>query len=270
MKRALCILSLLLTAGYIRAGEINLSYKFQPGQVFKYQSLSSMRMTTKVGNQARTMLTKTTLLTTQKIDSIIEDTIIVLSLKIDKIEIETKPQVPISGIGEVEGKEVNLRITKSGKVLKMEGAEKLSIMGQPGEKTLEGYIKAFFDFLPDHPVKPKDVWEKKVEDEEGSLKGKYTLIGFEKKDGIKCAKIKAEQELVQEQTQEQMGNKIHTKIEGKSKGEIYFGVEKDILIYRTVMFSLEGEQEISGKSLPQPMTLPIYIDQTQEIKLLPE
>lgn len=263
-------LLLLLFAGHLISGEINLSYKFQPGQVFKYQSISLMRMTTRVGNQARTMRTKTTLLTSQRVDSIIEDSIIVLSLKIDKIEIETKPEIPISGIGEIQGKEVKLRITESGKVLKMEGAEQLSMMGQPGEKTLEGYIKSFFDFLPDHPVKPKDIWEKKVEDEEGTLKGRYTLTGFEEREGIKCAKIKAEQELMQEQTQEQMGNKIHTKIKGKSKGEIYFGVGKSILIYRTITFSLEGEQEISRPSVPEPMTLPIYIDQAQEIKLLPE
>lgn len=270
MRKVIYTSTLLIFAGFLNAEPIDLSYDFQPGQVFKYQFSSFMRTTIEVGGEARTIETKTNLFTTQKVDSIVEDSIIVLSLTVDKIELEVRPETPISGIEEIEGKEVKLRITESGEILETEGADQIQIMGQPGEQILDGYLKGFFEFLPDKPVKLKDTWEKKREDEEGSLTGKYTLIGMEEKEGYKCAKIKLEQELVQEQTQEEMENEIHTKITGKAKGEIYWGITKKALIYRTIAFSLEGTQGISGPQLAEPVSLPLYMDQTQEIKLLPE
>jgi len=67
---------------------------------------------------------------------------------------------------------------------------------------------------------------------------------------------------------EQQGMKSKIKITGEGKSSIFFDIEEGIIVESKGKASLEGEQEISGTMFPEPISVPIYIDEDTYITLI--
>lgn len=242
---------------------VMLQFKFVPGDTMAYKQTTSATMTTQVQGMANSI----DFSTETKLSYIVQDTGEITVLKIIYNDISGNRKmgeevVSIKEIEELKGKTITLSLTREGKVSKIEGLEGIDYFRKSTEKP-EQQFEGQFEFVPNKVVKIGDTWTK--ESEEG--KTTYTLKGFETKEGIDCAIISEESKDSITKPIDQQGITGKINLHGTSKGDIWFAIKEGKLLSSKTSTGLEGEQEIKMASMSEPMKIPLYIDQTREIKI---
>ncbi|MCK4307796.1 hypothetical protein KAW50_06200 [candidate division WOR-3 bacterium] len=244
--------------------EVWLGFKFVPGKSVSYKQTQKTVTTIEAEEFVQTINSNTEIHTTQTV----EDTGETISLRISfddvvgtmRVESEMKR---IKALDKLKGKVVSLKLSRSGKIIQLKGLEGMGYFRESGEKPERQFEEAF-SFLPNKIVKIGESWTREYE---GKI-ATYTLKGFEKKNGTTCAKIEVRSKIETTKTTEQQRMKGKIRITGKGKGEIFFDVNEGIVIESRSSASLEGEQEVSGPTLPEPINVPIYIDQETHTTLI--
>jgi hypothetical protein len=237
-----------------------LSLKFIPGESKVYKQTVNTVTTVEAMGATQTVNSAMDI----KLTETVEDTVKFIKLKMGFSDVSATTRVgteviPLKEVEELEGKTVNIKLSKDGKLIETKGFEGLGYFEKEGKPKFED----FFGFLPQGKVSVGDKWTKESEGE----KTTYILKGFEEKGGFTCARISMEKEIEKTRNTKEKGMTVKINLKGKAKGEILFAINEGMIIDVKSSASLEGEQEISG--LQKPMTLPLYIDQTSHIKFLP-
>jgi hypothetical protein len=191
----------------------------------------------------------------------VEDTGEVIALKINYDDVSGTAKIgsqlrPIKELDELKGKEVLLKLSKDGEIKELKGLEDVEYFKKSGESPVEQFEEEF-SFLPNKIIKIGESWIKEFK----TQKVTYTLVRIEKRKEFVCARIKTKHEVETTKTEFQQGIKANVKIKGSGKGELFFDIQKGILIEQKYSLSLEGEQEVSGGMISESMSMPIYIDQ---------
>ncbi len=243
-----------------------LGFKFVPGKSVSYKQTQKTVTTIEAEEFVQTINSNTEIHTTQTV----EDTGETISLRVSfddvvgtmRVESEMKR---VKALDKLKGKVVSLKLSRDGKIIQLKGLEGMGYFRESGEKP-ERQFEEVFSFLPNKIVKIGESWTREYEDKIAT----YTLKGFEffEKNGTTCAKIEVQSKIETTKTTEQQRMKGKIRITGKGKGEIFFDVNKGIVIESRSSASLEGEQEVSGPTLPEPINVPIYIDQETHTTLI--
>ncbi|MCK4353355.1 hypothetical protein KAW65_08125 [candidate division WOR-3 bacterium] len=241
-----------------------LGFKFVPGKSLTYKQTINTYTAMEIKGMVQEVNSITEIQTTQTVEDTVDN--IKLEISFDDISSTTRvgaQLIPVKEAEELKGKVVSLKLSKEGKLIELKGLEDIDYFKKSGEKP-ERQFEGLFSFLPNKVTKIGENWQKEFEEE----KCTYTLQGFEQKDGFDCAKIAVKKEIEQTKDIEQKGMKIKMNIKGEEKGTIFFALKEGIIIESKATTSLEGEQELSGAGLPEPITVPIYIDQDTHTKLI--
>jgi hypothetical protein len=251
-----------------RGGEL-FRYQLNKGQSLNYESSTNIKTTLEIKGKIQATQTKIYLRTNQLV--VDADSLLRLSIVIDSTAIVNSVNgqpSPLPNPDVIKGKTWSLTIDRQGKVIAAQGLEDVKLYGESGGDLALQYQK-ILNFLPERSLKTGDRWQKLDTEEGDTTVCHYTLVGFETKSGMRCAKIKVESAVTEKRTGEQMGGTIRLDMKGTGKGQIYFAVKEGMLVSYEQHFSIEGTSEISGPMLPQPMKFPIYSDQDEMMKLVP-
>ena len=244
--------------------EAYLGFKFVPGKSVRYKQTQKTATTIEAKEIAQTINFNTEIRTTQTV----EDTGEAISLRISFDDVVGTMRVsdkiePVKALDELKGIIVSFKLSRDGKISQLKGLEGIDYFRKSGEKP-EHLFEEEFSFLPNKVVRIGESWTKKFEDKTAT----YTLKGFEERNGRTCAMIEVKSEIETIKFTEQQGMKSKIKITGEGKSSIFFDIEEGIIVESKGKASLEGEQEISGTMFPEPISVPIYIDEDTYITLI--
>ena len=188
-----------------------------------------------------------------------------LSFSIEKVDgtVSTVQGMrPLSGLDEVIGKDVEIKIGKDGKVLYVGKLEDVS-----GVSDIARQVAELFLFIPSKAVKIGEVWTKTFE-REGS-KGDYTftlkdvkLIGSKE-----IGRIEEKGIIKVDKKQDMMGMTADVHLSGKEKSEVSVEIARGLPVEKKISLGLEGTSTISGGTIPGTMEMKMYIDNTVTIKM---
>jgi len=188
-----------------------------------------------------------------------------LSFSIEKVDgtVSTVQGMrPLSGLDEVIGKDVEIKIGKDGKVLYVGKLEDVS-----GVSDIARQVAELFLFIPSKAVKIGEVWTKTFE-REGS-KGDYTFILKDvKRIGSKEIGSIEEKGIIKvDKKQDMMGVTADVHLSGKEKSEVSVEIARGLPVEKKISLGLEGISTISGGTIPGTMEMKMYIDNTVTIKM---
>jgi hypothetical protein len=174
----------------------------------------------------------------------------------------------------VNGKDFEMSLTPKGKEFDITGTESIQYEIRPGEKqSAAAGFKAMFPDLPDKPVEIGDTWTTSdtVTEKTGSgeiiiiLNSVNRLDGFEKIDGVDCARIAAMTTGTITGTGKQQGMDLVTKggIEGE---DIWYFAYKDGVFIKLISSGL-ARSTITATG-PQNMVIPTTREYQMEITLV--
>ena len=190
-----------------------------------------------------------------------------LTITIDTLGQTTNSPMGNSGgaIAGLKGKACNITISPEGKPVDISESAGLvySIEGG-GESNLSQMMGDFFPILPSKPVSAGEVWNltDSVITQSSAMSMKVVdstlnkLEGFEKADGIECARISTQHSGMWTMAVQSQGMEIFIKGPFTGTSECLFAVKEGYFIRNTSSSKMTGELEITS----QGMSLPIVIE----------
>jgi len=249
------------------AGATKITYVYQQGKQYKYQSDTKIVQDLDINGQSM-QVNVTMNLACEVKGSGKQGENLGIAVKIDSMAaLIDSPQGSNGGpVQEVKDKSFNIVITPSGKAVDLSGAAKIEYNSGNGQSNLSQQFIDFFPALPAGPVKPGDTWT--VNDTINTKsagdtlympqKTDYKFEGTEVVDGVECAKITAALSGTRKMVTQSGGMEIH--INGPFTGtmELLIGVKDGCLVKETVATKMTGTMELpdqGGISFPDVMTV---------------
>jgi len=176
--------------------------------------------------------------------------------------------------GAFEGKTINMKMNKRGKVIEYEGDK---IDNTPED--MKQYFNRSTEF-PEKPLKIGESWDDNKTNEVpmpgGAMKmietrnTKYTLDGIEKVNNIECAKISFTSKIDQKLQKGEGADKAPTQFDqsgkGEAKGTYYFGLKKGRIVKSDATLDMSTTMTISQKDKKQSASQ--KVSQTTSIELI--
>lgn len=242
---------------------VTLQFKFIPEDTTTYSQTVNMVMTMEVQGMAQ----EVNYTMDSKVSHIVQDTGEITKIKVVFDDISGTTKIgeeikPIKEAEELKGKSVIINLSRDGTIKEIEGLNEISYFRKTADKP-ERQFESEFGFLPNKAVKIGDTWVKKSDEE----KTTYTLKKFETKDGVDCAVISEEGEVNINKSVDNAGVTGTITLKGTSKGDIWFALKEGKFFMSKISASLEGEQEVKVPTMTETMKIPVYIDQTREVKI---
>jgi hypothetical protein len=258
-------------AGTAAAAAVTLEYKMPTGQVLRYESREDSRQIMDVMGQ----VVETTSVSTSKFSfqgKGRQDKDFILAVTIDDItaSVNTMQGDMSPDMKPVIGKGFDMVLSPLGIEIDVSGAKALTYSSPDGVRNLSAGFKVFFPDLPGKRVNVGDSWPSRyaIEEQSDSLDLRIdidsvnTLEGFEKIDGMDCARISSKLSGVISGTGSQQGMDLH--FSGKLTGTDtwYFAVKEGLYIKSKGESSSDIAIEAAG------MTIPMTQSQTTEVKFV--
>jgi hypothetical protein len=272
MKRLFAVWIIVLLAGCaqkpsvltIPTRSIWLGLKFLPGKSTTYKQTTNISTTIEAEGFSQTINTAIEMQTTETVEDTGDVTIVKVSF--DNVIGTVRTGSQLKSIDELDGLQgvtASLKLSRDGKITEVKGFENVDYFKKSGEDPAQQFEESF-GFLPNKTTKVGEMWTREFDE----IKATYTLKGFEKKGDSDCAKIAVLQAIKTTRNGAEKGMKTRLEIEGTGKGTVWVDIERGVVIESEIKISLEGNQEISGRMAPEPMTMPIYIDQDSHRKIV--
>ncbi|MDQ7822095.1 MAG: DUF6263 family protein [Candidatus Eremiobacteraeota bacterium] len=254
---------------------VNLEYRLPKDDLSKYKiSTSSTINTTASDGKNSTMKTTTDAEISQKVKDVSKTGDLVLDVTYNnvKITLERDGKTQTMPTGALDGKTVNMKMSKKGKLLEVEGEE---IDSGGGMKQLSQMNAVF----PDKPVKIGDTWEntdtsdiplgapelKMVQ----KVTSKYTFQSIEKMNNIECAKVTVAATLNQEVQKGKDVDKLPVKIDGKGEGKVdgtfYFGITKGKVVKAEMIMDMDNTMNIQQKAKKASTSTKVKMNMSMEL-----
>lgn len=191
-----------------------------------------------------------------------------MTLNVDAPGMETNPD--LSGL---KGKSFNMTLSQDGKEFDLSDAKNLSYEVSGESQSIETEFQMIFPKLPEKPVKIGDTWPTKdvvVERSSGSeitmnFNNVNTLEGFEKINGINCAKITMVSAGTRKGNQSAQGMDLMHEGTVKGTSVIYFAIDGGYFVKYVSEGSQTGIINISGM---QDMSIAVSAKIITEIRLV--
>ncbi len=190
------VLALAVAAGCTKqeAGKV-LSFKFKSGETLKYHTTMDMKSTM----MGQSFPMKMDLEQTHTVREILPTGSARIEQRFDKVGMTSEgPMGTLLGTvaKQMEGQSFQIVTSPAGKVESVSGLNELGGMSQSG-MDVDQMASQFYSPLPENPVKPGDSWsqDRTIPIASGGanlsnhITTKYTLLGYEQKNGATCAKI---------------------------------------------------------------------------------
>jgi hypothetical protein len=246
------------------AATVVLEYKMPAGRALTYQSKSEEAQVMEV--QGQSMDTQTTNASTFTFKAKgPKDKNFLLGVTIDDIvsTMASSAQGDMSpDMSAVKGKSFDMVLSPLGSEVDVSGAEAITYNIATETRNLASGFKLFFPDMPGKPVKVGDSWPSSAGTEEktGSMNIRIdfqnvnTLEGFEKVEGMECARISSQVTGTITGTGNQMGADLT--FSGTSKGQDvwYFAVKEGIFVKATSESTTEMSIDVAAAGMTIPMT----------------
>lgn len=203
--------------------ELNLAYKFKPGQINRYQVRMTNKGSFRLLQQDKDvdLNTVTEMIFIQQVKSE-EDGL----YKVEWLMQAGEVRIPDFGNSVISIPDITYTMDERGNVKKMSGLAHLAILpGKPQQKTMATLLGELrFQGFPDKALKVGDEWshENQVESPEGykfTIKTISKLVGYEKYDKYDCANIETKYDYpVKLVVDDKTFGKL--RLEGKESGKI--------------------------------------------------
>gem|GEM_PF-2026040 len=256
---------------------VDLQYKMGKGDesLYKLKSTQAMTMTLPEGkNKKRKVLSQMEY--TEKVKDVDKQGNLTIDVTYQNIKAseEMDGQTLELPTGTFEGKTVNMKMNKRGKVLEYEGDK---IDNTPED--MKQYFNRSTEF-PDKQLKIGETWDDNKTNEVplpgGLMKmvetrnTKYTLAGIEKVNNLECAKISFSSKIDQKLQKGENADKAPTQFDqtgnGEAKGTYYFALKKGRIIKSDAELNMSTTMTISQKDKKQ--TASQKVNQTTSIELI--
>lgn len=246
-------------------GEVVLKYQSLDNEYVQYKA--NTNIDTNIGGQTRTWMSETK--ASVKIIDMKEDGTIVRSLKYDDFtmgEISgTGTLVPNPSADDYIGESVQITIDGEGKLVDWKGLDGVSGMTVEGNAFRDFIIQQLDEMyqpLPDHPLTVGSKWQRIVSTTipvgGGDLLNRnqidYELVGFGKKGGRECARIKTKHTVTGDASGRRRG-KFWITVVGDGSGEIWFDYanglmveySKKVTLTREYSYERAGETDVASQ-----------------------
>ncbi len=231
--------------------KLTLSYKVTDGLSYKGKSFQ----TTNYKGFASDAMTENKF--TTSVDSLYPDGVVIRTLKYDEYSMVTYSGGQAIFDDEartIEGEQLWLKVDPTGEILDwrgLEGIRSFTSEERNRRETMVQSVALSFPTLPQGPVGQGDTWsqivEMPIDVRQGQLTLKvtnhYCLTGIATKNGIKCAKISMNSEIVGtgEGGDNARAYSFNVDIEGEGKGDVYFGIDEGYVVFSHVETNLQTE-----------------------------
>lgn len=265
LNGALLIILLSGISSFVNAQGINISYNFPAGKVVKYKLTSTMAQT--MDMQGQTMQTDVSSAFGCAVKSAgSRNGDLILEITVDTIgQITSSPMGgsggPVQGI---KGKSCNIVIAPDGKVVDISGAEAFvyNLEGS-GESNLGQTLSDFFPRVPGKAVNAGDTWTYQDSVTSNSASMKITTIdnagnkveGFEKFDGMDCAKIVSTHSGTISMAIQSQGMDVYIKGPYTGTSECFFAVKEGYFVKMTSATLIKGNLELPSMGMNMPITV---------------
>ena len=256
------------------AGPMKLVYNYPADRAVSYLARTTMAQIIDI--QGQTMQTDVvsafgfTIKATGKQDDNLK-----LAITVDTLGQTTNSPMGNSGgaMAGVMGKTFNIIISPEGKAIDISEAAGLvySIEGS-GESNLSQSVSDLFPLLPSKPVSMGDVWN--LTDSIATQSSVMTmkvidntinkLEGFEKADGIECARISSQHSGMWTMAIQSQGMDIFIKGPYTGTSECLFALKEGYFIRNTGSTKMTGELEITSQGMSMPIV--IEMNSVSEVK----
>lgn len=244
---------------------VKLAYKYPTDKAIKYLANSTMSQIMDV--QGQTMQTDVTSAFGCSVKSTgTADNNVMLEITIDTLGQTTSSPMGYAGgdMGSVRGKSMNIVIAPTGKPVDLTAAESVTFVVEgSGESNMGQSIMDFFHLLPDKDVKTGDTWEitDSVSTSTPVMKMKSIdssvnkLEGFEKVDGIECARISSTHTGTWSMNVQSQGYDIYIKGPYTGTSECLFAVNEGYFVKNTTSTKMTGELDLASMGMTMPITI---------------
>jgi hypothetical protein len=249
-----------------------LEYKLPAGRTLTYQSKSEESQIMDVMGQSMDTSTTATSVFTFTSKGL-KDKNFLLGVTIDDLGVSvTGAQGDMSpDMSSVKGKSFDMVLSPLGNELDVSGAEAITYDIAGESRNLASGFKMFFPDMPGKPVKVGDTWPSSngFEEKTGAMTIRVdlqyvnTLEGFEKVDGVECARIGAQVTGTVSGSGSQQGMDLNFAGTTKGKDVYYFAVKEGYY----VKAASESTTEMSIDVPAQGMTIPVNQTSKSEVTL---
>jgi hypothetical protein len=253
-----------------------LRYRFEQGATQRYRVQLKTKSTQEVmGNEQVQQFTLTTFLS-QKALAPTSEGAYRLQFTYDSVRVDAPGAAAAmlqQGMEKIVGKSLTVVLSPLGKVVTVEGAEKLPTL--PGNQNAADVLRSFFIRLPERPVKPGEGWsvpEEEVKVQSGGMDltvrteaTAYTLEGVLDRSGEDALKIALRSKFTLSGTGEQTGASFDLSGSGENVGVAFFGYKRGVLLGSDVDVTSEGVAEITA---PQALTVGWRNQQKMTVELV--
>lgn len=266
MKKMIGIaLILMLVASTLHSQEkIDLSYRYEVGKSYVYQSKTSYNSEQDVMGQE----TKASggFLTVMKItgEKAAQDSLIQFSLNLQRFKMTMKMMGIDSAIdmNSLEQNQTRIVLTKKGKKVSRTIVDSLRLEGALDHKGVAQYetFDREFDFLPGSMVAIGDRWTRKTRDTVPGTRmvttttNEYVLEGMEERSGHHCIRIGVLGKIEVSGTLSQMGMEFQMEGSGDLTGRIWFDPQQGVLVAKESSTEQETTMVLTN---PMEVTIPM-------------
>jgi hypothetical protein len=275
------LFSLLLVSIFFLTGcgksTVDLQYRMAKNDesLYKLKSTQTMTMTLPEGKNKKRKVTSQ-MEYTEKVKDVDKQGNLTIDVTYKNIKAseEMDGQTLELPTGAFEGKTINMKMNKRGKVIEYEGDK---IDNTPED--MKQYFNRSTEF-PEKPLKIGESWDDNKTNEVpmpgGAMKmietrnTKYTLDGIEKVNNIECAKISFTSKIDQKLQKGEGADKAPTQFDqsgkGEAKGIYYFGLKKGRIVKSDATLDMSTTMTISQKDKKQSASQ--KVSQTTSIELI--
>jgi len=257
------------------AGAIKLFYNYPADKPVKYLSTSKILQDMDINGQI--MSVNVVAILGCSIKGLGKDNNdLVLEIKMDTLvqTIDSPGGLMGGEMKEVAGKSFTMKILPSGKETDLSGAEQIKYSNYEGASS--SLKESFTDFFPDLPaetITPGYTWQALDTISSKSaptdmlmiIKSDNKFEGYEKLNGINCARISYTLSGSRDVKTQNQGMDIRMKGPITGSGELFFATEKGYFLKQVIKVRMTGQVEITS---PEIMSFPVTLDQSSvtEIK----
>jgi len=263
--------------GGISPSEVVLKFEELGNEYVNYKVNTNIE--TNVGGQTRSWLSESK--AAVKVIAINEDGSIMRALKYDDFSMGeisgTGTLIPNPTADDYIGEKLQLTIGKEGQILDwngLDGISGLTIEGNSYRDFMVQQLAEIFQPMPDYAVSVGGKWQRILETViqvgGGDLKNKvqidYELVGFGKKSGRDCARIKTEYTVTGSAAGRRRG-KFWLSIVGGGDGEIWFDYTNGVLVEYSKKVTLTRDYSYERAGEEDVKTETFTIDREFKVKL---
>ncbi len=251
------------------SGSVRLAYGYPVNNSVKYLSTSRILQNMDINGQMMSIDVNVILGCSVKGPGK-ENNDLVLEIKVDTlVQTVDTPAGRMGGeIKEADGKSFRMKISPTGKETDLTEADQIKYLNYEGVSN--SLKESFTDFFPDVPaeaIAPGYKWQSTdTVSSKTTSNAIYMIVrsdnkfeGFEKLNGINCARISSVFSGSRDVKTQNQGMDIKMKGPITGTGELFFATDKSYFLKQVVRIRMTGEVEIAT---PEIMKFPVTVDQS--------